>query len=464
MERQRTIFRFVLILILAAVAAYLVIPAQHPEWLTNLIVWQPEGMRDIEFRQGLDLQGGSKLLLVADLPEGADIEVGAIEMARQTVERRVNALGLTEPVVQVQGDEHIIVEIPGIEDPERAVETIQETALLEFVNPPPNTPQEIMFPGVTVRTDFGGVEPIPARPNAPITETLVFETILTGADLRTAYATRDPQTSQPVVAFELRPAAADTFANFTGAHVGQPLCIVLDKQILSCPTINSQIPGGEGVIQGGFTADAARQLAIQLQAGALPIPLRIESYQTIGPQLGEISVQKSIRAGVVGLSIVLLFMLVYYRFNGLAADLALGLYVLLNLLSYKLIPVTLTLPGIAGFLLSVGMAVDANILVFERMKEELRRGRSLRRAAEAGFARAWTSVRDSNLATLLTCFILYSFGNAFAASLVKGFAFTLALGTLINLFTAIFVTRTLVRVGLLWFGDNIQEHPWLLGL
>ncbi|NBD35647.1 MAG: protein translocase subunit SecD [Chloroflexi bacterium] len=464
MERQRTIVRFVLILILAAIAAYLVIPTQHPDWLTNLIVWQPEDMRDLEFRQGLDLQGGSKLLLVADLPEGQDIEVGAIDMARQTVERRVNALGLTEPVVQVQGDEHIIVEIPGIEDPERAVETIQETALLEFVNPPAEAPQEILSPGTTIRTDFGGVEPIPARPDAPITETLIFETILTGADLQKAYPMRDSRTSQPVVAFELQSDAADTFAEFTGAHVGQPLCIVLDKQLLSCPRIDSRIPSGEGIIQGGFTAEAARQLAIQLQAGALPIPLEIESYQAIGPQLGEISVQQSIRAGVVGLSIVLLFMLVYYRLNGLAADLALGLYVLLNMLAYKLIPVTLTLPGIAGFLLSVGMAVDANILVFERMKEELRHGRSLRRAAEAGFSRAWTSVRDSNLATLLTCFILYSFGNAFAASLVKGFAATLALGTIINLFTAIFVTRTFVRAGLMWFSDNIKKHPWMLGL
>lgn len=453
-----------MILILAAISAYLVIPEQHPDWLIDLLIWQPESMRDLKFRQGLDLQGGTKLLLVADLPEGADIEAGAIEMARQTVERRVDALGLIEPVVQVQGNEHIIVEIPGIEDPERAVATIRETALLEFVKPPPNTPQEIMFPGTTIRTDFGGVEPIPARPDAPITETIIFETILTGADLKTAYVTRDPQTNQPLVAFELRTNAADIFAQFTGAHVGQPLCIVLDKQILSCPTINSQIPGGEGVIQGGFTIDGARQLAIQLQTGALPIPLRIESYQTIGPQLGELSVQQSIRAGIVGLSVVLLFMLIYYRFNGLAADLALGLYVLLNLLTYKLLPVTLTLPGIAGFLLSVGMAVDANILVFERMKEELRHGRSLRRAAEAGFSRAWTSIRDSNLATLITCFILYTFGSAFAASLVKGFAITLAMGTLINIFTAIFVTRTFVRIGLIWFSDNIQEHPWLLGL
>ncbi|MEA3397021.1 MAG: SecD/SecF family protein translocase subunit, partial [Chloroflexota bacterium] len=206
------------------------------------------------------------------------------------------------------------------------------------------------------------------------------------------------------------------------------------------------------------------RLALQLRYGALPIPLKIESYKAIGPSLGRISVDKSIRAGVIGLLIVFLFMLVYYRLNGLAADLALGLYVLLNLLLYKMVPITMTLPGIAGFLLSTGMAVDANILVFERMKEEIRRGRSLNSAVEAGFARAWTSVRDSNLATLLTCAVLYFFGNAFAASLVKGFAITLALGTIVNIFTAIFVTRTFVRVAFGLFGEKVLEKPWLLGI
>jgi protein-export membrane protein SecD len=238
----------------------------------------------------------------------------------------------------------------------------------------------------------------------------------------------------------------------------------LDKKILSCPRINSSIPDGEAVIEGSYTSQSAEQLALQLQYGALPVPLKIESYELIGPSLGSVSVEKSIRAGAIGLAVVFLFMLLYYRVNGLAADLALALYVVLNLLMYKLIPITLTLPGIAGFLLSVGMAVDANILVFERMKEELRRGNTLARAAESGFSRAWTSVRDSNIATLLTCAILYMFGSAFAASLVKGFAITLALGTLINLFTAIVVTRTLIRIALGAMGKWLQDRPWLLGL
>jgi protein-export membrane protein SecD len=261
--------------------------------------------------------------------------------------------------------------------------------------------------------------------------------------------------------------AADTqrFYEYTRNNIGRPLCMVLDKAILSCPTIRDAIPNGEAQISGGFSSESAQQLAIQLRYGALPIPLKIESYRAIGPSLGALSVEKSIRAGVVGLIVVFLFMLIYYRLNGLAADLALALYVLLNLLLYKLLPVTMTLPGIAGFLLSAGMAVDANILVFERMKEELRHGRSLQRGAEAGFSRAWTSVRDSNLATLLTCAILWFFGNAFAASLVKGFALTLALGTLINMFTALVVTRTFVRLALGLLGEErLRRYPWLLGI
>jgi protein-export membrane protein SecD len=400
--------------------------------------------------------------MVADMPPGESIPEGGLETARQIVDRRVNALGLTEPLVQIQGSERIIVEIPGIQDPEQAVDTIRETALLEFAQPPPEYTQAMLFRGMPVRTTYGGGEGLDAAD--VITDTPEFEMIMTGADLKQAVPQSNPQTGEFLVLFELQADARSLFAEYTRNHINQPLCIILDKTILSCPIIQSEIPDGQGQISGGFTAEGARQLAIQLQYGALPVPLKIESYRSVGPTLGQISVQNSIRAGVIGLVIVLLFMLVYYRLNGLAADLALALYVLLNLMLYKLIPVTMTLPGIAGFLLSAGMAVDANILVFERMKEELRSGRSLSSAIEAGFARAWTSVRDSNLATLLTCAILYFFGNAFAASLVKGFAVTLALGTVLNLFTAVLVTRTFVRVVFGLFGEQAMERSWLLGI
>lgn len=455
---RKTITSLVLILLLAAVALYLVVPSQHPEWLKRLLVWQPETARSLEFMQGLDLQGGLQLSMVADVPAGQELSVETMRAAAQVVEGRVNALGLSEPVVQVQGTRRIIVELPGIADPEQAIDTIRDTALLEFAEPPAGAGEAELTPGRVVSTTYGMGEDATVPPG-------YYKTILIGDALDSAFNTVDETTGQPMVIVRFKAADTQRFYEYTRNNIGRPLCMVLDKTILSCPTIRDAIPNGEAQISGGFTSESAQQLAIQLRYGALPVPLKIESYRAIGPSLGAISVEKSIRAGVVGLLVVFLFMLIYYRLNGLAADLALALYVLLNLLLYKLLPVTLTLPGIAGFLLSAGMAVDANILVFERMKEELRHGRSLARGAEAGFSRAWTSVRDSNLATLLTCAILWFFGNAFAASLVKGFALTLALGTLINMFTALIVTRTFVRVALGLLGEErVRRHPWLLGI
>lgn len=460
MNRNTTV-AFVLILLLAALVLYLVLPTAHPDWVKNAVFWQPEGTRTLDFPLGLDLQGGLQVLLVADLPEGETLQPGALEQARDIVERRVNALGLTEPVVQIRGSRHIIVELPGITNPEQAVDTIRGTALLEFAEPPAGF--NYQSAPTTVRTTYGMTETADLTATGSLTLPL-FTTVMTGEALEDAYPFVDQQNQQYEVGFKLKPEWSSFFADYTASHINQPLCIILDKSIISCPTIRTAIPDGQGSISGGYTYDTAENMAIQLRYGALPIPLRIESYKAIGPSLGQTSVEKSVRAGIIGLITVFLFMLVYYRLNGLAADLALALYVLLNLLIYKLAPVTMTLPGIAGFLLSTGMAVDANILVFERMKEELRRGRSLLGAAENGFSRAWTSVRDSNLATLLTCAILFIFGNAFAASMVKGFAITLALGTMVNIFTAIFVTRTFVRVVLGQLGDQIVEKTWLLGL
>ena len=234
--------------------------------------------------------------------------------------------------------------------------------------------------------------------------------------------------------------------------------------MISSPHIISPIPEGSGRISGDFDAEEAQALAIQLRYGALPIPLRVETVRSIGPTLGQESVQRSIQAGMVGVFIVLLFMLIYYRLPGFLADLALILYGLYNLALYMVIPVTLTLPAITGFILSLGMAVDANILVFERMKEELRAGRSLNSAMEAGFSRAWTSIRDSNISTLITCAILFYFGSTFGAGAVKGFAVTLALGVLVNIFTAITVTRTFIRLTFGWFGDRLEGNKFLLGL
>jgi preprotein translocase subunit SecD len=307
-----------------------------------------------------------------------------------------------------------------------------------------------------------------------------------------------------MIGFELNPDWSDFFSEYTGSHINQFLTIVLDKEVISSPRIESRIPDGRGTITGDFEREDAESLAIQLRYGALPIPLRIESNQKIGPSLGQESVQQSIKAGIVGLSAVLLFMLIYYRLPGFLADLSLIIYGLLNFSVFKLgstfmlilalilfviylierrdnwllwmsvglaflalilnfQAVTLTLPGIAGFLLSTGMAVDANVLIFERMKEELRAGRTIRSAVNAGFDRAWTSIWDSQASTLIICAILYVFGSNFGASIVKGFAITLAIGTVINLFTAITVTRTFMNVVLAAGEERIAGKRWLLG-
>jgi preprotein translocase subunit SecD len=237
---------------------------------------------------------------------------------------------------------------------------------------------------------------------------------------------------------------------------------VLDKTLISAPVVNDPITDGSGIIQGSFTAAEANQLAIQLRYGSLPVPIKVVESRTVGATLGEESVRRSLMAGVIGLTVVILFMLLYYRLPGFIADLALISYAILALALFKLIPVVLTLPGIAGFILSIGMAVDANILIFERLKEELRAGRNIRQAIDLGWSRAWPSIRDSNTSTLITCLILYAFGNSFGASMVKGFSVTLALGVGVSLFTAIIVTRTFLHTLL----DNVKltEHPRWFGL
>jgi protein-export membrane protein SecD len=271
----------------------------------------------------------------------------------------------------------------------------------------------------------------------------VFQTVMTGDILRTAVATQD-QFNQWTINFDLTSAGSQQFFEYTSAHIGQVLAIVLDGEVLSAPEIQAAIQGS-GVIQGQFTAEEAESLAIQMRYGSLPVPLRVVDIRTIGATLGQDSLERSFYAGMVGLAAVLIFMVSLYRVPGVIAGVALLLYVVLNLAVYKLIPVTLTLPGIAGFILSVGMSVDANILIFERMKEELRAGRSLRLAVETGFQRAWPAIIDGNVATLITCVVLFWFGNTFGASVVKGFAITLAVGVALSLFSAVFITRTFMR-------------------
>lgn len=420
---------------------------------------------DYPIRQGLDLQGGLQVLLEADVPADQVVTPEQIDTARQIIDQRVNALGVAEPLVQVEEGRRILVELPGVDNPEEAISLIQETALLEFVD----TGDQSLPEGMCIRTSLAdGPSRCEIGPGVPVTVTLAgpaprFETLMTGASLRTAEAEAS-QFGEYYVKFSLRPDATELFADYTRENQGKFLTIVLDKQVISSPRISAVIDGGAGTITGQFDAEEASRLALQLRFGSLPVPLKIASTRQVGATLGELSIQSSVQAGTIGLVVVLLFMLVYYRLPGLLADIALLVYALMNVFVFKALPVTLTLPAITGFLLSTGMAVDANILVFERMKEELRNGSSLRESINAGFERAWSSIRDSNIATLVICFILWTFGRNFGASVVQGFALTLAIGVLLSMFTAVIATRTLVRIVMGRGADWLRKKKWLLGI
>lgn len=398
--------------------------------------------RDIDTRLGLDLVGGVQALLEADLPEGTAVDAEKMRTATRIVENRVNGLGVTEALVQQAGDKRIVVELPGIEDPTVAISTIQETGLLEFVDMG-NTP---LPAGTRIVTDI-------ATSETPDADEQVWHTVMTGDVIENVQVSRDP-TGQYVIQFQLYPEGADIFAEYTTAHVGEFLGIVLDKTVISAPNVNEPITEGEGVISGAFTLESANNLAVQLRYGSLPIPLKVVETRTIGPTLGQDSLQKSLIALLIGFIIVILFMALYYRLPGVLADISIIIYALITFSIFRYVPVTLTLPGIAGIMLSTGSALDANILIFERLKEELRAGRRLNQAVEIAWKRAWPSIRDSNVATLITCGILFWFGSAFGATIVKGFALTLSIGVIISLFTAIFVTRTFLNLVMAYVQDK----------
>jgi preprotein translocase subunit SecD len=275
----------------------------------------------------------------------------------------------------------------------------------------------------------------------------IWHTVMTGVDIKSVTVSADQSgVGGFVVNFELTPNGTKVFAEHTAANVGNFLTIVLDKTVISSPRIDGSIPDGQGVISGNFTSESANNLAVMLRYGRLAVPVEVVESRIIGPTLGSDSLSKSLLAGLIGFIIVALFMLLYYRLPGAVAILAVAIYAGLTFALFKLIPVTLTLPSIAGFLLSTGSALDANILIFERMKEELRNGRTILQALDLGWKRAWPSIRDSNIATIITSIILFWFGSTFGATIVKGFALTLALGVLVSLFTAVFVTRSLLTV------------------
>ena len=449
--------RLILIAVIVALAAW--VDFSNKITIPNPITGQTWLQRDVTPRLGLDLRGGLQVVLEADLPEGTTISSDQMETARLILENRTNALGVNESVLQVAGENRIVGEFPGATDPDQIKATLGETGRLEFVDFANNPPGV----GTVIQTDVDGgtatdlttYDPATADPNVPV----IYHTVMTGDKIESALVTQD-QMGQWVITFTLTNEGSQIFGEHTSTHTGQYLGIVLDKTVVSYPTISTAITTGKGEISGSFTYETANALAIQLRYGSLPIPFKVVESRVVGPTLGQDSLQKSLVAGLAGIIVVFLFMGIYYRLPGILANVSIIIYGLVAFAVFKYIPVTLTLAGVAGFLLSTGSALDANILIFERMKEELRAGRTLRNAVDLGWTRAWSSIRDSNLATIITSAILFWFGSTFGATIVKGFALTLALGVGISLFTAIVVTRTLLNLVLKYIKPGTENLKW----
>ncbi|MCL4353087.1 protein translocase subunit SecD [Patescibacteria group bacterium] len=386
------------------------------------------------YQRGLDLEGGTSITLKADtskIPPGSRQD--ALAGAKAIIEKRINLFGVSQPTVQraeVNGQARIIVDLPGISNLNEAVSLIGSTAQLSFWEE-----------GATGSARIASSSALPQGLSEVLGSNPV-KTNLTGKDLEASSVTFDQNTGKPQVSLVFTPQGAQKFAEITKRNVNKRVAIVLDNRLLEAPVVNQTITGGNAVITGGFTTETAKALSIQLNAGALPVPLSILKEHAIGPTLGASSLVKSLFAGGLAILTIIIFMSFIYGRLGILASCALLIYTLFVLAIFKFIPVTLTLAGIAGFILSIGMAVDANILIFERTKEELRRGRRKDMAIELGFSRAWTSIRDSNVSSIITSFILYKFGTG----IVRGFALTLAIGVLVSMFSAIVITRTFLRL------------------
>ncbi|MBU1119139.1 protein translocase subunit SecD [Patescibacteria group bacterium] len=539
--RKKIWLTFFALVVLVVVVGYV----DYPKSPDINIKWGDfELQKELKVRLGLDLQGGAHLVYEADLenipPEEYDSAMAGV---RDVIERRVNSLGLSEPIVQtnkVSGHYRVIVELAGVTDVNEAINLIGQTPSLDFREiddaaaeagmmpvgdvPAEQTGEESEKPNEEVsgevpnETSVEGTEDKkklvlaaateeptpeliseePANTESPEGESTELNlddidlealksqlpegqeldiealkqqlemqnsqaqayddsfklTALSGQHLKKAELQFDPQTNQPVVALTFNNDGKKLFAEVTDRNVGKPVGIFLDGQVISAPRVNEKISDGVAIISGSFTVEEAKLLAQRLNAGALPVPISLVSQTTIGPTLGKISIERSFIAGVIGLVLVAFFMIVYYRLPGVLAVISLAIYTMIVLALFKLIPITLTLAGIAGFILSIGMAVDANVLIFERMREELRKGKNLGGSVEEGFKHAWTSIRDSNISSLITCLILAWFGT----SIIRGFAITLAIGILVSMFSAITITRTFLRILARSF---LSKYLWL---
>lgn len=456
MQRQRLVLALIVVLVIAAITTLVKIPIQL----------------------GLDLQGGAQLTIqVKTTPEIKQITANELEAVLSVVEGRVNGLGVSEPVVQTVGNDQILVQLPGVNDPEEAERVLGGTAQLEFRKQKPGTEaqlpieQQVRQGLLLKQTELRAAGDAKAiaenqaaieRSNQAILQ--LFEAInLGGKNLKDA-GYQPAQTGNGwEVSLRFDQEGGEKFAQMTKelAGTGRTIGIFLDNALISSPVVGPEfaqtgITGGNAVITGNFTSQSSKELAVQLRGGALPVPVEIVENRTVGATLGQDSIRRSIYAGVGGLTLVLIFMGVYYRVPGLIADVALVIYSLLTFAAFALLGVTLTLPGIAGFILSIGMAVDANVLIFERTREELRTGKTLYRSVESGFYRAFSSILDGNVTTVIACAALFWLGSG----LVKGFALTLALGVIVSMFTAITCSRTFMLLLVLGF-PGLRQKPEL---
>ena len=473
MQQKYYIFIGVLVLaILAGIFAYPNYFNKSVDFVNHKLSWTLPHFPEKPYVLGLDLQGGVSLVYQADLSQTTD-KATAMSGLRDVIERRINMFGVSEPVIQIQGQDRLTVELPGVTNVQQAIQMIGQTPYLEFDEQRSADETKQITDKIkevqdanTKKEDITKIKDWQVALQNPYFK----PTELTGKYLTKATVVFDQTTYKPQIQLQFNDEGAKLFENITARNINKPLAIYLDNasiidtngdgkidnQDLYAPVVQGKISGGKAVITGDISTQTANTIASRLNSGALPVKIGSPiSQETVGPTLGSVSLQKSLWAGIIGLVAVVVFMLVFYRFPGLLASLALVIYVVLTLAIFKLIPVTLTLAGIGGFILSIGMAVDANILIFARMKEEIKSGKSLEQSIDEGFKRAWPSIRDSNFNSLIICAILFFMATSF----IKGFAFTLALGIIVSLFSAIFITRIFLMV---FVGKWAEKIKWIL--
>ncbi len=414
MKWSKILSLLLIFVLVGAATVFAMVPIfQHNETLGKYFPL----VKDINL--GLDLQGGVRVVLQAHDTDEIKVDADKMEQLKAVIENRVNALGVSEPIIRIQGKDRLIVELAGVDDPEKAVNTIIQVAYLEF------------------KTEDG-------------------ETVVSGGDLKDARESKNPNNGEIVVNLEFTQEGAKKFGDATAANVGRTISIILDGDVLQTPVVQTAIPDGKAIITGYSSLEEAHNIALLLRSGALPMQVTVAQKTSVGPTLGSDSLNQSQKAGLVGIIAILIFMLVYYRLPGLIADFALVVYTLIVLVIYLALHVTLTLPGIAAFLLSMAIAVDANIIIFERLKEELRTGKGLRSAIDAGFKRGFTAVFDANLTTIIVAVVLYFLGTG----MIKGFAITLIIGIVASMFTALTMTRWLLH---LMASTNITKNIKMFG-